>query len=239
MFSTDSGTIPLATQVHARLRSDILHARLRPGELLSENLQAQRLGVSRTPVRESFQRLAREGLVRVLPQRGSQVALLSMQRIREALFVREAVESHVIRRLLQQPLASESLDQLEACIQRQAAAMAQGDIDQLMRCDEDFHQTMLSLCHMQGVWPIVAQARDMHQRVRAIALPELDTGEQAITDHRAILLALRQQDLEKAIAQMGLHLQQNEKLTLQIAALHPDYFERDPAESEFGLRPAA
>ena len=229
---TDNDTIPLATQVHARLRSDILHARLRPGELLSENLQAQRLGVSRTPVRESFQRLAREGLVRVLPQRGSQVALLSMRRIREALFVREAVESHVIRRLLHQPMATGSWDPLEACITRQAAAMDHGDLDLLMRCDEDFHQTLLSLCHMQGVWPIVAQARDMHQRVRAIALPELDTGEQAISDHRAILRALRQHDLDGAIVQKGLHLQQNEKLTQQIAALHPDYFERGAPEAD-------
>ena len=78
--------------MHDRLRSDILLARLPPGELLSENQQAQRLGVSRTPVREAIQRLVREGWVQVWPQRGSVVALMSLQRIRDALFVREAVE---------------------------------------------------------------------------------------------------------------------------------------------------
>ncbi len=218
-------TVPLSIRVHAHLRSDILHARLRPGELLSENLLAHRLGVSRTPVRESFQRLAREGLVRVLPQRGSQVALLSMRRIREALFVRAAVESHVIRQLLEHPLEAGALERLEACITRQTAALARGDVEALMQCDEDFHRSLLALCHMEGVWPIVAQARDMHQRVRAIALPELDTGTQAIADHRAILDALGRQDTEGAVQQMGRHLQQNERLTEQIAALHPDYFE--------------
>ena len=55
----------LAEQVHARLRADILLARLRPGEPMSENQLAQRLGVSRTPVREAIQRLVREGLVNV------------------------------------------------------------------------------------------------------------------------------------------------------------------------------
>lgn len=217
---------PLSVQVHARLRADILHARLRPGELLSENLLAQRLGVSRTPVRESFQRLALEGLVRVLPQRGSQVALLSMARIREALFVREAVESQVIRRLLREPLDADALQRLDDCITHQTMAMAHGNVDDLMRCDEEFHRSLLALCEMEGVWPIVAQARDMHQRVRAIALPELDTGPQAITDHRAILDTLRRHDVEAAVLQMGRHLEHNERLTQQVATLHPDYFER-------------
>jgi DNA-binding GntR family transcriptional regulator len=78
----------LAEQVHARLRAYILLARLRPGEPMSENQLAQRLGVSRTPVREAIQRLVREGLVNVWPQRGSLVSLMSLQRIQDALFVR-------------------------------------------------------------------------------------------------------------------------------------------------------
>jgi len=223
----DHDTIPLSSQVHAQLREDILHARLRPGELLSENLLAQRLGVSRTPVRESFQRLAREGLVRVLPQRGSQVARLSMRRIREALFVREAVECQVIRRLMAQPLPQDALPRLEACIAQQVDAKARGDVDAQMRSDEAFHQTLLALCGLQGVWSIVAQARDMHQRVRAIALPELATGEQAVADHRALVAALQAGDVDAATRCMAAHLQHNERLTQQIATLHPDYFERE------------
>ena len=83
----------LAERVFVQLRSDILYARLRPGEALSENSLAASLNISRTPVREAIQRLAREGLVQVLQQRGSYVALLSLRRIRDALFVREAVET--------------------------------------------------------------------------------------------------------------------------------------------------
>ena len=90
----------LAERVFVQLRSDILYARLRPGEALSENSLAASLNISRTPVREAIQRLAREGLVQVLPQRGSYVALLSLRRIRDALFVREAVETEIVRRIL-------------------------------------------------------------------------------------------------------------------------------------------
>jgi DNA-binding GntR family transcriptional regulator len=224
----------LAERVFAQLRSDILHARLRPGEALSENGLAARLEVSRTPVREAVQRLVREGLVQVLPQRGSYVALLSIRRIRDALFVREAVETEIVRRMLAAPDNPAGIAALEASIERQAQALASGDLEATMRADEDFHRSLLHSCGFDGVWSIVAQARDMHQRTRAIAVPELQSGEQAVADHRAIVAGLRQRDAQAALSAMSRHLERNHTLTLRVAALHPDYFdveENDDADA--------
>jgi len=231
-----TGTNPsaLAERVFAQLRSDILHARLRPGEALSENGLAARLGVSRTPVREAVQRLVREGLVQVLPQRGSYVALLSIRRIRDALFVREAVETEIVRRILAAPENPTAIEALEASMERQTQALSAGDLEATMRADEDFHRTLLHSCALDGVWPIVAQARDMHQRTRAIAVPELQSGEQAVADHRAVVAGLRARDPAQALLAMSRHLQRNETLTMGVAALHPDYFdaqENDDADA--------
>lgn len=218
----------LAHQVHARLRSDILFARLRPGQALSENQLAEQLGVSRTPVREAIQALVREHLVVVRPQRGTQVARLSMQRIREALFVREAVESHVIRTLLAQPLTPQGLASIDVSLASHRQALAGGKLEETMQADADFHHNLLALCGMEGVWPIVAHARDLHQQVRAIAVPELQSGQQALQDHLQIADALRGGDAAQATTMMGRHLQHNETLTRKIADLHPDYFEEEP-----------
>ena len=215
----------LAERVFVQLRSDILHARLRPGQALSENQLAQDLNVSRTPVREAVQRLAREGLVQVLPQRGSYVAFLSIQRIRDSLFVREAVESEIIRQILAAPIDLAGLDALEASISRQAAAVAAKELETTMRADEDFHRNLLLIGGFGGIWPIVAQARDLHQRTRAIAVPELQAGEQAVADHEAILAALRARNPVLAVQAMVAHLRRNETLTLQVAAMHKDYFD--------------
>jgi DNA-binding GntR family transcriptional regulator len=217
----------LAERVFAQLRSDILHARLRPGDALSENSLALSMAVSRTPVREAVQRLVREGLVQVLPQRGSYVARLSMQRIRDALFVREAVEGQIVRRFLDAPPNPQALQALDACIERQGAALADQDIEAVLRADEQFHRCLLDSCGLGGVWAVVAQARDMHQRTRAIAVPELHSGERALADHRAIVAALRARDPELASRAMQEHLGRNEPLMLGVAALHPDYFEED------------
>ena len=141
----------LAERVFVQLRSDILHARLHPGQALSENQLAQELNVSRTPVREAVQRLAREGLVQVMPQRGSYVAFLSIRRIKDALFVREAVESEIVRRILAEPVDAAGFDVLEASITRQAEALAAKDLEATMRADEDFHRNLLLLCGYGGV----------------------------------------------------------------------------------------
>lgn len=217
----------LASRVYEQLRGDLLHARLRPGEELSENQQAQRLGVSRTPVREAIQRLVREGLVHVLPQRGTRVSLLSMARIREALFIREAVECQVVRRLLARPRAAEDWRRLEGCIADQAAALRRGDLEATMAADARFHASLLDLCGLSGVWPVVAQARDLHQRVRAIAVPELRSGRKAIADHRAIVKALRGGEVQTAVDAVAGHLAYNIDVAHHIARNHPDYFEDD------------
>ncbi len=215
----------LAEQVHARLRADILLARLRPGEPMSENQLAQRLGVSRTPVREAIQRLLREGLVNVWPQRGSLVSLMSLQRIQDALFVREAVESQAVRHLLAKGGDATRWQPLQDCLIRHEEALQSEDLEATLLADQDFHRGLLALCGMPGVWPVVAQARDLHQRVRAIAVPELQSGRKALNDHRAILSALQAGDVEAAVRCTSEHVQHNNVLTRRIAALHPDYFE--------------
>lgn len=216
--------VPLAERVHAQLRADILMARLRPGEALSENQLALRLGVSRTPVREAIQRLVREGLVQVWPQRGSLVSLMSLQRIREALFVREAVECQVMRRLLSQDGPAHRWDGLAACLKQQARALRDEDVQATLQADADFHRGLLELCGMEGVWPVVAQARDLHQRIRAIAVPELRSGRRAVSDHQAILEALKAGDVERAVRACADHVRHNEALAREVARLHPDYF---------------
>src|ERR1700754_3352348 len=87
----------MAEQVFRTLRSVIVTMRLQPGEALSEQDIAGRLNVSRQPVREAFIKLSEDGLVRVLPQRGTFVMKISAGAVTNARFVREAVESAIAR----------------------------------------------------------------------------------------------------------------------------------------------
>lgn len=216
---------PLSSKVYATLRSEIQHARLRPGEPMSENQLAERLGVSRTPVREAVRRLVTEDLIHVLPQRGSFVSLLKMQSIREALFVREAVECQIVLAVMKLPNLPEVLQELDQIVRRQGDALGKHDVDATMAADEDFHRTLVNSTGLNGIWNVVAKARDLHQRVSAIAVPEMKTGQQAIKDHRAIVVALRNRDESMAMLEVRGHMQRIVKSTERLASLHPDYFE--------------
>ena len=84
--------LPLRDVVFETLRQKILKGELKPGERLIEVALAQRLGVSRTPVREAIHKLEQEGLVVMAPRKGAQVATISAQSVRDVLEVRKAME---------------------------------------------------------------------------------------------------------------------------------------------------
>jgi DNA-binding GntR family transcriptional regulator len=215
---------PLSSRLHDWLRQAILDVRLLPGAPIAESEIAARFGSSRTPVREALLRLAEEDLVEVLPQRGTYVATLSLSRIEEALFVREAIECAVIRQVAARQGRADLARRLEVAIREHAAADAAGDVAAVMAADTQFHRTLVEASGLPGIWTAVARAREMDQRIRAIAVPELRSGAQAIRAHRAIVAALRAGRAADAVAGMTAHIERNLELARTLAEHHPDYF---------------
>ena len=79
--------------VYTALRTSIINLNLAPGTAISEKEISRRFGVSRTPVREAFIRLSKEGLVRVIPQKETQVSLVDFRRVEQEFFLRESLET--------------------------------------------------------------------------------------------------------------------------------------------------
>ena len=213
-----------SARVYAWLRRAILDVDRAPGSALAEADIAARFGLSRTPVREALLRLAAEELVEIRPQRGTYVARIALPRIEEALFVREAVECAVLARVAVRADRAAVARELGAIVDEQEAAAAAGDVAAALAADSRFHRALVDASGLPGVWEVVARARDLHHRIRAIAVPELGSARQAIADHRAIVRAVRAGDAARAQARMAAHLTRNLALARTIAARHPDYF---------------
>ena len=112
-------------RVHAALREAIVLLDLKPGEFLDKQAIATRLGVSRFPVGEAMNRLAAEGLVDIIPQSGSRVALIKISDARENMFLRRALEIETVRRVA--ATATPSLaEQLNSNLRYQQAAIEAG-----------------------------------------------------------------------------------------------------------------
>lgn len=210
-------------QVYTRIRDAILDVRLAPGSVISENELASQLGVSRTPIRETLQRLAGEDLIRVVPQVGTFVAKMELARIREALFVRETVECAAIARIPRN-LAAVELQRLEAIVSGHRAAVRDNDLQATLANDEAFHRRLLELAGLPGAWRYVMEAREMHRRVRVLAQPEFGAGRKSVVQHAAVVQELVAGKPAKAAAVLRDHIRMNLRFAEEIAQRYPQYF---------------
>ncbi|WP_135689826.1 GntR family transcriptional regulator, partial [Klebsiella pneumoniae] len=125
-------------QIYKILRQDIVRCEIKPGTLLSEKEVSERFDVSRQPVREAFIKLAENGLIQIRPQRGSYVRKISLSRVKEFSFVRQAIESEIARSatLL---VTKQQIEQLEENLSLQNSCITKTNALDFFNIDDDFH----------------------------------------------------------------------------------------------------
>lgn len=194
----------IGTSLHERLRDAIVSGGLHPGQALSESEIAARYSVSRQPVREAFIRLAQEGLVAVLPQRGTFVLKISIKEVMDARFVREAVEEALVREAAL--LRPEGLvPSLRALIDAQSK-VATGDNASFLTLDEAFHRQIADALGRERVWRVVDQAKAQMDRVRFLSYEAATPSGRLIEQHTAIVDAIEAGDPQAAASALKLHM---------------------------------
>jgi DNA-binding GntR family transcriptional regulator len=213
----------IASQIYDRLMTKILDMELPPFEELSEARLAAEFGVSRTPVREAFARLARRGLVDIFPQRGTLVSPLSVQRVARSRFIRDALERPLAR------LAAEKITpELTALLEREIAlqrTFAGLDEDQsFMESDDRFHALIAKAAGFESIWDDVREAKFHMDRVRRLSLLSQERMFMLVSEHEEIVDRLKAHDPDGAEASIGRHLTSVMLELDHIQATHPEYF---------------
>ncbi|MDT1060822.1 GntR family transcriptional regulator [Paracoccus sp. CPCC 101403] len=213
-----------ALHVERELREAIISLDLQPGSRLSEQEIADRLNVSRQPVREALIALGRAHLVEARAKRGTIVVKISARKMTEARFVREAIETAVVRR------ACESFDPwmrstIDESLVLQRAACASGDYTAFRKQDEQFHLAIANGAGCGLAWSVIADLKAHIDRVCNLQLRKADSMPGLIAQHERIVAAIDQRDPEAAAAAMSLHLNGILIDLPKIAASHPDLFE--------------
>lgn len=194
----------LAIHVAEQLRMAIVNLQLRPGTMLDKTVISERLGVSRSPISDALTQLQSEGLVDILPQRGSIVSLVSIVAIEEFAFVRKALEVATVKRLCESPLP-ELLLALEANIEQQQDAASSDDRRRFHRLDLQFHEMMLTALNYRRMKSLVEAARNNLDRARQLTntVRRVNVG---IKEHLGIVAALKSGNAELAASRMEGHL---------------------------------
>ncbi|HJZ34720.1 MAG TPA: GntR family transcriptional regulator [Solirubrobacterales bacterium] len=210
--------------LYAALRDLIVRAELAPGERLSETELGDRLGVSRTPVREALGRLRDDRLVEVRPQIGTFVSRISPQAVSDAQFIREALECTAVR--VSAELADEeSMAQIEENLRAQERAVARTDIDSWQLLDDTFHRSLCDLSGHPAVWPVNERAKSHLNRLRRLSLTMPDYLSTMVDAHRAVSDAVAIHDPDAAEVALREHLRAVLREVPKIREQHPDYFE--------------
>jgi DNA-binding GntR family transcriptional regulator len=211
-------------RVYNFLRRKIRELEIPPGTALRKNEIALECGVSRAPVSEAITRLASEGLVDVFAQNGSFVAPIRPHDIREALFIRTALEVEAIKKVAREADQT-MLDQLEQNVQEQKDALGEDELDlvRLDDLDEMFHATIMAAIHSARIQHLLDAARALMDRPRFLALPERHRPEDTVNEHSRILDAIRTGDPELAGAAMRVHLNRvSDAIEIKLAQIVED-----------------
>ena len=187
---------------------------------------AQRLGVSRTPVREAVIRLAEAGLLEVLPQRGTFVRKISLKAVRDARFVREAIELAVLREAVGR-LPPSFFATARALIVGQREAAAGDDLERFLGLDDAFHRSFADAIDRSHAWSVVEAQKTQMDRVRFLSLPGATPVGRLIDQHEAILAAAERGDAAASEAAMRAHLSEVLAALEPLRQRYPDLFEPD------------
>jgi DNA-binding GntR family transcriptional regulator len=219
----------IAEQVFRTLRSSIVTMRLTPATAISEQDIADRLKVSRQPVREAFIKLSEIGMVRVLPQRGTFVVKISAKAVTDARFVREAVECAIARRA-SEGIGKTEIDALRAIIADQRRAARAGDAEEFFVLDEAFHRGLANAAECAYAWKVIEEAKAQMDRVRFLSIPDATPVDRLIVQHQAILDAIAAGRGAAAEQAMKDHLREILKSLPRLARAFPEMFEDEAAQ---------
>lgn len=208
--------------VYRTLWDDIMQAKLEPGKRLSEQEIALKLNVSRTPVREAFINLAKEGLVEIFPQRGTFVTKIDLREVRQAVFIRESLEISVLMELIKK-VTGEQISQLKRIVAEQEEENQRANFTRFYELDEEFHRSLAVMSGYPRAWDVIKASKVQMDRVRWLSLPLASHIAKLIEQHAGIVRALEEGRADEAKRIVSEHLKFAAQ-PVEVQEKYQDYF---------------
>lgn len=202
--------LPLRDVVFNTLRRAILTGELKPGERLMEIHLANRLGVSRTPIREAIRKLELEGLVTMIPRRGAEVAQISEKSLQDVLEVRRALDA-LCTALACERITAEGKNALKKACDNFEEATETRDAVTIAEADVAFHDIIVQATGNQRLIQMINNLSEQMYRYRFEYIKDESGHENLVNEHRMIYESIVDGDKERAAAAARLHIDNQEK----------------------------
>ncbi|MBS6160263.1 MAG: GntR family transcriptional regulator [Firmicutes bacterium] len=206
--------LPLRDVVFNTLRRAILKGELKPGERLMEIALADKLGVSRTPIREAIRKLELEGLVVMAPRKGAKVASITERDLNDVLEVRKGMEVLAIS-LACKRITGEELEKLEIIERDFQRLIESGNLTELAEMDVKFHDTIYHATNNQRLVQLLNNLREQMYRYRMEYLKDIAVRRTLAEEHKAICQALRERNQQQAEKYVSIHIDNQQKAIIR------------------------
>ena len=198
--------LPLRDVVFNTLRQAILRGEFKPVERLMEIQLANKLGVSRTPIREAIRKLELEGLVIMIPRKGAEVADITEKSLRDVLEVRKALEELAVQ-LACEKITQEELEELEKAGENFKKVLKRSkDITEVAEADVRFHDVIYMATDNQKLIHLLNKLREQMYRYRVEYLKNPNVHEQLIQEHEEIVYHIKRREKVEATAVTCQHI---------------------------------
>lgn len=219
MSATMNEYLPLRDVVFQTLRQAILRGELKPGERLLEIHLAQRLGVSRTPIREAIRKLELEGLVVMIPRRGAVVASITEKDLKDVLEVRRTLEI-MAAEVACERITPELLEKLEKAGEEFRRLKDSEDVTELAIADVRFHEIIYEATDNARLINILSNLREQMYRYRLEYLKDKRSHECLNQEHQKIYAGIRCGDKKAVAMAVCEHIDNQEKAILSAIREH-------------------
>ena len=197
--------LPLRDVVFNTLRQAILRGELKPGERLMEIQLANKLGVSRTPIREAIRKLELEGLVLMIPRKGAEVAEITEKNMRDVLEVRKALEELAVQ-LACEKITDEEIEEMKKAAEEFKMILKSKDITEIAEADVRFHDIIYMATDNQKLILLLNNLREQMYRYRVEYLKDERNYPTLMREHSEIVEGLMTKDKGRVTEAMHKHV---------------------------------
>ena len=202
--------LPLRDEVFNTLREKILKGVYKPGERLMEIHLADQLGVSRTPIREAIRMLELEGLVKMVPRKGAQVAKISKEDLQDVLEVRKALDTLSVK-LACERITEDEIKLLNNAEREFEKALSSKDVREIAEADVAFHDVIHSATKNGRLKSMISNLAERIYRYRFEYIKQQsDGGKTLMLEHREIMRCIESRDVESAVKATEIHIDNQE-----------------------------
>ncbi|WP_432406131.1 GntR family transcriptional regulator [Wukongibacter sp. M2B1] len=218
LFNEKKGNKSLTSMIFEKIREDIMMGKYVSGEKIVEAKLAEEFGVSRTPVREALKQLELDGLVDNIPNRGVMVKGISKQDIDDIFAIRIAIEGIAVKWAIER-MDDGDLEKLKEIFELMEFYTFKKDLDKIAELNTKFHEFIYNATKSRYLEHVLKDFQFFMKTTRYKSLRSPGRLDSALNEHREVLEAFIQKDIDRAVKAILRHVNNSRENTKRIGGL--------------------